>query len=191
MNRSIISLLLLFGCISIQAQSNLAGRVYYNANILRDKMKEVSQKLNKDMSNIKAQAVKEEEQKKNRKLNASEKAEVEKKVEDAQKMMQAMEIGMKTAITMTFKDEKTVVMKTDMKIDDQTLKAAGVSWVKRKAIQAACAVAPSEKAKYTVKDEMVILDDGEELDTMYLSNDGKTLTGKMDKDTPFKLTRTK
>ena len=191
MKKSIISLLLLFVCIYIQAQSNLAGRVYYNANILSGKMKEITQEVNKNMAEAKAQAIKEEEQKKKRKLNDSEKAEIEKKVEQAQKLMQAMEKGMKTAITMTFKDEKTVVMKTEMKIDDEALKSAGISWAKRKAIQAATAISPSEKAKYTVKGNMIILEDEKEPDTMYLSNDGKTLTGKMDKDLSFKLTRTK
>ena len=191
MKKSIISLLLLFVCIYIQAQSNLAGRVYYNANILSGKMKEITQEVNKNMAEAKAQAIKEEEQKKKRKLNDSEKAEIEKKVEQAQKLMQAMEKGMKTAITMTFKDEKTVVMKTEMKIDDEALKSAGIGWAKRKAIQAATAISPSEKAKYTVKGNMIILEDEKEPDTMYLSNDGKTLTGKMDKDLSFKLTRTK
>ena len=191
MKKSIISLLLLYVCIYIQAQSNLAGRVYYNANILSGKMKEITQEVNKNMAEAKAQAIKEEEQKKKRKLNDSEKAEIEKKVEQAQKLMQAMEKGMKTAITMTFKDEKTVVMKTEMKIDDEALKSAGISWAKRKAIQAATAISPSEKAKYTVKGNMIILEDEKEPDTMYLSNDGKTLTGKMDKDLSFKLTRTK
>lgn len=183
--------MLLFVCIYIQAQSNLAGRVYYNANILSGKMKEITQEVNKNMAEAKAQAIKKEEQKKKRKLNDSEKAEIEKKVEQAQKLMQAMEKGMKTAITMTFKDEKTVVMKTEMKIDDEALKSAGISWAKRKAIQTATAISPSEKAKYTVKGNMIILEDEKEPDTMYLSNDGKTLTGKMDKDMSFKLTRTK
>ena len=98
---------------------------------------------------------------------------------------------MKTAITVTFKDESTVVMKTDMKIEDQALKSAGVGWAKRKLIHAACAISPSEKVKYTVKGDMIILDDGKVLDTMYLSNDGKTLTGKMDQEMSFTLTRSK
>ena len=191
MQKVIISLLLILECTGIQAQSNLAGRIYYNPNILSGKMKELSQEVNKNMADAKAQAIKEEEQKKKRKLSASEKAEVEKKAEQAQKVIQAMEKGMKTAITMTFKDENTVVMKTEMKIDDEALKSAGIGWAKRKVIQAACAISPSEKAKYTVKCDMIILEEGKELDTMYLSNDGKTLTGKMDQDTPFKLTRTK
>jgi len=38
MRKSIISLLLLLVCFSIQAQSNLAGRIYYNANIKGNKI---------------------------------------------------------------------------------------------------------------------------------------------------------
>lgn len=191
MKKSIISIILLLGCTNILAQSNLAGRVYYNADILSGKMKEISQKTKKEAANAKAEAIKKAEEKKKRKLTDAEKVEVEKETEKTQKMAEAILKGTKTSVTVTFKDDKTVVMKMEMKIDDEAMKNAGIGWAKRKAIQAATAIAPSEKSKYTVKGDMVITDDGEELDTMYLSNDGKTLTGKMDKETSFKLTRTK
>ena len=191
MKKSIISILLLLGCTNILAQSNLAGRVYYNADILSGKMKEISQKTKKEAANAKAEAIKKAEEKKKRKLTDAEKIEVEKETEKAQKMAEAILKGTKTSVTVTFKDDKTVVMKMEMKIDDEAMKNAGIGWAKRKAIQVATAIAPSEKSKYTVKGDMIITDDGEELDTMYLSNDGKTLTGKMDKETSFKLTRTK
>jgi hypothetical protein len=58
-------------------------------------------------------------------------------------------------------------------------------------IHAACAIAPSEKCKYTVKGNMIITEEGNEKDTMFLSDDGKYLTGKIDEDMTFKLTRTK
>ena len=191
MKKSIISILLLLGCTNILAQSNLAGRVYYNADILSGKMKEISQKVKKEAANAKAEAIKKAEEKKQRKLTDAEKVEIEKETEKTQKMAEAILKGTKTSVTVTFKDDKTVVMKMEMKIDDEAMKNAGIGWAKRKAIQAATAIAPSEKSKYTIKGDMVITDDGEELDTMYLSNDGKTLTGKMDKETSFKLTRTK
>ena len=191
MKKSIISILLLLGCTNILAQSNLAGRVYYNADILSGKMKEISQKAKKEAANAKAEAIKKAEEKKKRKLTDAEKVEIEKETEKTQKMAEAILKGTKTSVTVTFKDDKTVVMKMEMKIDDEAMKNAGIGWAKRKAIQAATAIAPSEKSKYTIKGDMVITDDGEELDTMYLSNDGKTLTGKMDKETSFKLTRTK
>ena len=191
MKKTFISLLLLFACVGIQAQSNLTGRVYYNANVAADKMKEITQEAKKEAANANAEAVKKAEEKKKRKLTDAEKAEVEKEAEKAQKMAEAILKGTRTGVTVTFKDEKTVVMKMEMKIDDEAMKNAGIGWAKRKLIHAATALSPSEKAKYTVKDNMVILEEGNEKDTMYLSNDGKYLSGKLDEDMPFKLTRTK
>lgn len=187
----IIPLLLLFASLSAQAQTNMVGRVYHNPNILAGKMKELSQKADKEFDEVKNEAIKKEEEKKKRKLTDKEIAQVEEKVKEGQQMLKAMEQGMKTAITITFKDEKTAIMKMDMKINDKTMKAAGIGWAKRKVIQAACAATPSEKSKYTVKGNMIIMDDGEGKDTLTLSEDGKYLSGQMDADTPFKLTRTK
>ena len=100
--------------------------------------------------------------------------------------------GMTTAITVEFKTEKNAVMKADVKISDDAMKAAGIGWLKRKAMKAALAVAPSSsKATYVVKGDLIILDDGEEKDTLRLSSDGKFLSGKFEKDVNFKLTRTK
>ena len=79
-----------------------------------------------------------------------------------------------------------------MKISDDAMKAAGIGWLKRKAMKAALAVAPSSnKATYVMKGDLIILDDGEEKDTLRLSSDGKFLYGKFEKDVNFKLTRTK
>lgn len=187
----LIPLLLLFASLSAQAQTNMVGRVYHNPNIMAGKMKELSQKVDKEFDEVKNEAIKKEEEKKKRKLTDKEIAQVEEKVKEGQQMLKAMEQGMKTAITITFKDEKTAIMKMNMKINDKTMKDAGIGWAKRKVIQAACAVTPSEKSKYTVKGNMIIMDDGEEKDTLTLSEDGKYLSGQMDADTPFKLTRTK
>ena len=75
---------------------------------------------------------------------------------------------------------------------DDALKAAGIGWAKRKLLKAALAVAPSStKATYTVKDNLVILNESGDLDTLRLSDDGKFLYGKIDNKTNFKLTRTK
>jgi hypothetical protein len=191
MKKYLISLLLLLGCIGSQAQTNLAGRVYYNANIMSDKMKELNQEVDQMMEKAKADAIKKQEQKKKRKLNASEKAKIEQKIRNSQTKLLSMEEGLKAAVTVTFKNENTVVIKTNMKYDDNVMKDAGVSWAKRKMFEASCAASPSEKAKYVVKGDMIILDDGKEKDTMYLSDKGKTITGRINRDTPFKLTRTK
>ena len=82
----------------------------------------------------------------------------------------------------------------DTKISDEALKAAGYGWLKRKAMKAALAVAPSsQKGTYIVKNNMVIMADKDnEKDTLNISQDGKYITGKLDKkDRPFKLIRTK
>ena len=189
--KRIVSMLLLLVCISLQAQKSLEGRVYSNPNILADKMKEMTTISDKDIQDAKAEAMKKAEEKKGRKLTAAEMAEVDKKIAEAQKMMRALEKGMSTAIEMTFKDATHVVMKVDMKIDEEVLKAAGIGWAKRKMLKAAMAIMPSQKGTYTVKGNRVIVADDEEPDTMMLSDDGKYLSGKLDEKTPFKLTRVK
>lgn len=189
MKKTFISLFLLFICAGIQAQSNLAGRVYHNANIMSSSMKELYNEVDKKMSDAKAEALQKAEEEKKRKLTDEEKEKVEKEVEEGRKIAQALLKGMKSSFTLTFKDQKVAVMKMDIKLDDEVMKAAGINWAKRKLLHAACAVSPTEKAKYTIKDDMVILDDGKKLDTLYLSDNGKTLSGMMeDHKTPFKLT---
>ena len=136
---------------------------------------------------------------KGRELTAEEKAEVEKQIKEAQEKLVAVKKGMKTAITVDFKSEDKAVMKIDMSISEDAMKAAGVSWAKRKAMKAALALAPSsEKVTYQVKGNLVILKDSDgELDTLRLSSDGKKLSGILDeggkgkKPTKFTLTRTK
>ena len=136
---------------------------------------------------------------KGRELTAEEKAEVEKQIKEAQEKLVAVKKGMKTAITVDFKSEDKAVMKIDMSISEDAMKAAGVRWANRKAMKAALALAPSsEKVTYQVKGNLVILKDSDgELDTLRLSSDGKKLSGILDeggkgkKPTKFTLTRTK
>ena len=68
-----------------------------------------------------------------------------------------------------------------MNVSDDILKAAGVSWAKRKAIKLATSISPAEKTNYFVKDNLIICDDGKEKDTLKISNDGKYLYGKFEK----------
>ena len=176
---------------TVNAQS-LAGRTYHNANILagelNKKLKEVDQKI----PEIKAKKYAEFEKKNGHKPTATEKTKLDKEVNDAVAQAKALAKGMTTAITVDFKTDKNAVMKADMKVSDDAMKAAGIGWLKRKAMKAALAVAPSSsKATYVVKGDLVILDDGEEKDTLRLSSDGKYLYGKFEKDINFKLTRTK
>lgn len=171
-----------------QAQS-LVDRVYHNANIMADKLNEV---INKAMPEAKAKGIAEEEKKKGRKLTDAEMAEIDKKMQEGLQKASAVMKGMKTAITLEFMSETQAVMKTDMQINEDALKQAGVNWIKRKALKAAMALAPStEKAEYVIKGDLIIMDPNDEPDTLRISEDGKCLYGKFDKKTNFKLTRTK
>ena len=192
LNRLLLTIALgLCLAISSHAQTNLTGRIYYNKNIMDQEMAEVLKELDKKLPEVKAKAIEKEEKEKGRKLNTTETAEVEKKVKEAQELMVALKKGTSTGVTITFKDEKNLVMKIDMKMDEEVLKKAGVSWAKRKLLKAAMNMTPSEKATYKVKGNLVIIEDEKEPDTMRLSNDGKQLFGKLDKNTKFTLTRTK
>ena len=192
MNRMLILVVVaMMTMMTVNAQ-DLAGRIYYNANILagelNKKLKEVDQKI----PEIKAQGYAKFEKKNGRQPTAAEKAKLEKELNETVAQAKAVAKGMTTAITVEFKTEKNAVMKADVKISDDAMTDAGIGWLKRKAMKAALAVAPSSsKATYVVKGDLIILDDGEEKDTLRLSSDGKFLYGKFEKDVNFKLTRTK
>ena len=179
--------------LGLNAQTNLTGRVYSNPNILAEKLKKTFKDAEAEIATERAKAVKEFEEKKGRKPTEEDMKELDAKIKETQATMNAISEGMKTSIVMTFKTDKDVVAKMEMKISDEAMKKAGVGWAKRKLMKAAMAVAPStEKDTYIVKDNLVIIGKGksEDIDTMRLSDDGKYLYGKID-DTEFKLTRTK
>lgn len=177
--------------IGAYGQTNLTGRVYYNANIMASEFDEKLKELDKEIASKRTETIAAMEKKKGRKLTAAEEAELTKELNQAMnKAKTMMKEGMKTAVTMEFKSAKEVVMKMEMKVDDAVLKAAGVSWIKRKAMKAAMALSPSQKETYVVKGNQVIIGTGKDQDTMTLSADGKTLTGTMD-GKKFTLTRTK
>ena len=184
--------MVLFSTMTMQAQTNLAGRVYHHPNIMADAMNDLMKDTGKKLEETKKEALADFEKKKGRKPNADEMKKINEQVKEAEAMMEAIRKGMKTAVTVEFKTDKEAVMKADMKISDAALKAAGVGWAKRKAMLAALAIAPTtQKCTYTVKGNTVYMVDGEERDTLQLSTDGKYLSGKMDEKTRFKLTRTK
>lgn len=184
---------------SVLAQTNLAGRTYYNANILSAEFDKMMSEMDQKLDSIRIAGYAKAKEKKGRELTAEEKAEVDKEVKEAEAMMIAIKKGMKTAITVEFKTEEKAVMKIDMSISEDAMKAAGIGWAKRKAMKAALALAPSSmKATYQVKDNLVIMKDSDgELDTLRLSADGKKLSGILEeggegkKPTKFTLTRTK
>ena len=111
--KTLVPLLFLFISTFVQGQTNMAGRVYYNSNVLSGKMNEVKKDMNKELDKAKADAIKKAEENKKRKLTDAEKAELDKKTEEGLKMAEAIFKGTKTAVTVTFKDDKTVVMKMD------------------------------------------------------------------------------
>jgi hypothetical protein len=176
---------------TVNAQ-NLTGRTYYNANILAGEMDKKIKEVEQKIPQIKAEGYAKFEKKNGRKPTAAEKAKLEKEVNEAVAQAKALAKGMTTAITVEFKTTKDAVMKADIKISEDALKAAGIGWLKRKAMKAALAIAPtSDKVTYVVKGDLIIVDDGEEKDTLRLSSDGRYLYGKFEKDVNFKLTRTR
>ena len=190
-NLVLTSIMMLFMVISAYGQTNLTGRIYYNANIMKGQFDDKLKELDKEIATKRAEAIAKAEKKKGRKLTAAETAELDKELNKAMNQAKSMMNGMKTAVTLEFKTATQVVMKMDMKIDDNAMKAAGIPWLKRKALKAALAIAPSsEKETYVVKGNKIIIGTGKDQDVMTLSADGKTITGEMD-GKKFTLTRTK
>ena len=189
----LLVVLLVTACVAICAQTSLAGRTYHHPNVLADMMNEATKDVDKKVAEARAKAIAKVEKKKGRKLTDEEIAKLDAEIKKKLADMEIMKKGMKMAITVEFKDDKNVVLKQDTKVSDAALKAAGYGWLKRKAMKAALAVAPSsEKGTYIVKDNMVIMADKDnEKDTMFISQDGKVLTIKEEKGKIFKLTRTK
>ena len=191
---ALLAMLLLSGLLTANAQTNMAGRTYHNPNIIADMMNDATKDLDKKVAEARTKGIAEAEKKKGRKLTGEEIAKLDAEIKKKMAELEAMKKGMKLAITIEFKDDKNLVMKQDTKISDEALKAAGYGWLKRKAMKAALAVAPSsQKGTYIVKNNMVIMADKDnEKDTLNISQDGKYITGKLDKkDRPFKLIRTK
>ena len=176
--------------VGAQAQTSLVGRVYYHPNIMADEMKAHEKKVQAKLDEAIREEIEKAEKKKGRPLTAEEKAQTKKEAEEASKRAILVMKSTKTSVTATFKSDKEMEMQMKFQMDDDTLKNAGVSWAKRKAIKAAIALLPSkEKMQYTVQGNLIICSDGTDKDTLTLSDDGKYLYGKMDDKTKFKLTR--
>ena len=185
----LLLVVLLCGTQYVQAQTNLSGRVYYNANIMADEMNKMVKDAKSEITKKRNEMIAKKEKDLGRKLNQKELEMIDEGVQKGQKMMDAVKKGMKTAITITFKNENELVMKCDMKVDEEVMKAAGIGWAKRKMMKAAMAIMPAQKGKYVVKGNTIYEGDNER-DTLYLTNEGKQLYGKMD-GKKFTLNRTK
>ena len=173
------------------AQTSLKGRVYYHPNIMEQAMgPEVD--IDKKIAEAWANAIAKKEKEKGRKLTKEEIANLDKETANARKQAEVLKKALTVAITVEFTSATDVIMSQKTKIDDDALKKMGVGWFKRKALKAALALSPeSQKEKYEVKGNKVFFIDGKDRDTLTLSNDGKTLSGELDKDTKFTLKRTK
>lgn len=180
--------LLVCGSIGTMAQTDLSGRVYHNPNIVNSFM---GDDLDSKMDNLEAEALAKAEKDKGRPLTEQEKTKVKKEASEAKAKAIAAKNAITMAITVEFNSATEAVMRHKTTVDDAALKAIGVGWMKRKAMKAAIALAPkSEKSKYVVKGDLVIMGEGKDLDTLRISADGKYLSGK-ERKREFKLTRTK
>ena len=177
--------------ISVDAQTNLTGRVYHNPNIMANMM---DQEVNIDnkIAEARNEAIAKMEKKKGRKLTKEELAMINKKLAEIKKQADAAKKCMSTAITVEFTSATNLVMRQKTRVDDEALKIMGVGWLKRKALKASLALMPeSQDAKYEVKGNKVIVIDDKDRDTLTISNDGNTLSGIFDKKTKYILKRTK
>ena len=189
----ILSAMMFLCSAGAMAQTNLSGRTYYNANIMAEDLNATTKDIDKKIADARVRAYAKIEQKKGRKPNEKEKAAIEKELQKAAEVSKAVKNGGITIkIKIDFTSDKDMVMDAESKVTEEVLKAAGVSWLKRKAMKAALSLAPSKiKGTYVVNGNMVIFDEDGEKDTLTLSPDGKYLYGKYDKKRNFKLTRTK
>lgn len=174
------------------AQTSLVGRVYSDDNVMKKQLDDATKDIDKKIAEAKAEAVAKAEKKKGRKLTAAEIAEIDKKLKEARTEMESVKKGMKTSVSVNFKTADEVVMSMKVSVSDAAMKAAGIGWLKRKAIKAAMAIAPStQKMKYVVQGDLVICSDGKDKDTLRLSKDRQFVYGKIDEKTSFTLKLTK
>ena len=178
--------------LSADAQTSLVGREYHNPNIMSDMYKDVERQV----ADLKVKALKKAEEKKGRKLTEAELKKFNEAIEKEVTKLRTMKNGTSISMTVTFKNDKTAVVKSKVKMTDEAMKAADIGWLKRKALKAAMAIMPAEDMPYTIKGDMVILQDEEGNDTLYISADGKSLTGiyrgkKKKEDIRYTLSRKK
>ena len=191
MKKIILAIVAIMTAIGVNAQTNLTGRVYHNPNIM-DNMMNQELNISDKIAEARKEAIAKMEKKKGRKLTKEELAKIDKKLAEIKKQAEAAKKCMSTAITVEFTSATDLVMRQKTRVDDEALKIMGIGWLKRKALKASLALMPeSQKAKYEVKGNKVIVIDGKDRDTLTVGNDGNTLSGIFDKKTKFTLKRTK
>ena len=182
----------LMTALSAEAQTSLVGREYHNPNIMSDIYKDIDRQV----ADMKAKALVKLEEKKGRKLTEAEMKKFKELIGKEESKLRAMKNGTSMSMTVTFKNDKTAVVKAKMKMTDEAMKAADIGWLKRKALKAAMAVMPAIDMPYIIKGNMVILQDEEENDTLYISADRNSLSGiyrgkKKSENIHYTLARTK
>ena len=189
MKKTIFLVLMMLCIVSTNAQTKLAGRTYYNGNIMTGMMDKIMRESEAQMKEKLDNVIAEAEKKKGRKLSEEEKKKVkEQAMAESKALLSSI---MKTALTIDFKDEKKIAINMDITINEEAMKKIGIGWLQRKALKALVSVVPNFKGEYKVKDNLVITyDGGEPSDTIQISPDGKQLYGKMD-DTKYTVTRIK
>ena len=174
------------------AQTSLVGREYHNPNIMSDMYKDVERQI----ADMKVKALEKAEKKKGRKLTEDELKKFNEAIEKEVTKLRTMKNGTSISMTVTFKNDKTAVVKSKVKMTDEAMKAADIGWLKRKALKAAMAVMPAADMPYIIKGNMVILQDEEGNDTLYISADRNSLSGiyrgkKKSENIHYNLARTK
>lgn len=188
----VMAIVAMMTALSAEAQTSLVGREYHNPNIMSDIYKDIDRQV----ADMKAKALVKLEEKKGRKLTEAEMKKFKELIGKEESKLRAMKNGTSMAMTVTFKNDKTAVVKAKMKMTDEAMKAADIGWLKRKALKAAMAVMPAADMPYIIKGNMVILQDEEENDTLYISADRNSLTGiyrgkKKSENIHYTLARTK
>ena len=177
MKKIILAIVAIMTAIGVNAQTNLTGRVYHNPNIMANMMdQEVN--IDKKIAEARKEGIAKMEKKKGRKLTKEELAKIDKKLAGIKKQAEAAKKCMSTAITVEFTNATDLVMRQKTRVDDETLKILAL-------------MPESQKAKYEVKGNKVIVIDDKDRDTLTIGNDGNTLSGIFDKKTKYILKRTK
>ena len=188
----VMAIVAMMTALSAEAQTSLVGREYHNPNIMSDIYKDIDRQV----ADMKAKALVKLEEKKGRKLTEAEMKEFKELIGKEESKLRVMKNGTSMAMTVTFKNDKTAVVKAKIKMTDEAMKAADIGWLKRKALKAAMAVMPAIDMPYIIKGNMVILQDEEENDTLYISADRNSLSGiyrgkKKSENIHYTLARTK
>ncbi len=170
---------------------NLTGRVYHNDNIMDTETKGLVKDVDKNIAEKRKEIIDESKKKKGRELAQKEIEKIDKELEKVRQLSDGMK-KMKSALTISFINDKDVEIKSEMEIDEDLKKAAGISWAKRKLMKVAInATNGTRKLSYVVNGNIIITRDKDnDADTLLIGNNGKTLSGKEDKK-KFVLNRTK